>query len=75
MELAQAKIFFIFIFIFKTDDDDNDNKKSFQYDAYCPLANPIYSGGHQTSVLVRDPQMNKSEEVSSDGLQMSLVGA
>ena len=63
------------IFIFKTDNDDSDNKKSFQWDAYCPFAKHTCFGGHQMSVLVGGPQINKFEEVCSDGCQVSLVGA
>ena len=49
------------------------NKKIFQWDAYCTLANHTCFG-HQMSVLVGGPQVNKFEQVSSDCHQMSLVG-
>ena len=46
------------------------NKKAFQLDAYSPHANRMcFSGHHQMSVLV----VNKFEQVSSDGHQMSLA--
>ena len=52
-----------------------DNKKRFQLDAYHPLPNCTYFSGHQMSVLLGDPHVNKFHQVSSDGQQMSLIRA
>ena len=56
----------------------NRNKKTFRKDAYRPLANfTCFGGQHQMSVLVGGWggffQVNKFEQVSSNGHQMSLV--
>ena len=47
-----------------------------QWDAYCPLANCACFGDHQMTVLVGGggPQVNKFEQISSYGYQMSLAG-
>ena len=43
------------------------NKKAVQQDVYHPLANHTCFGGHQMSVLVGNTQVNKFEQVFSDG--------
>ena len=49
------------------------DKKVFQWDAHHMLTNRI-SFVHQTPVPVGESQMNKLEQVSSDGYKMSLAG-
>ena len=48
--------------------------EAFQLDAYRPLANYMYFGGHQMSVLSWGYTVRPNERVSSNGHQMSLVG-
>ena len=54
-----------------------DGKRAFQKDAYCPFANHSFFGSHQMSSPGEGrgggPQVNKFEQVSSLGHQISLA--